>query len=466
MELLRTSSRRVGGKLVVGCACLSAMVLGCGGSEVETTPEPLPDIAPEAEPFNNPDRKKRHDPADDFGSDELVIPLLRVASDALPRTVEGLRPAGPPGEYDIDPKTFDWAGPRPRDGRFRYQQGNLRRVSINVAGRENCDELIEAISAPHGEPKESRCAERIWQTENFGIRYLERPQQATCSVVIMVDGAFPPLVPDGNALTAAEIFGVELGTPIADYADIAATKDRLQIHRRSTGNPKFPGVETYGPTWTFFDDKLADVTVRANEEDCIGLRDHLVAEYGPGTAGNSDTDLNWVGCEYALEYRFNGSMLACRATARSLPEYFARTEWEGGKKGRRVAEKRAELEAYVTTDGDTVTVTKGIVDWLNGDPARAATPYRRKPMTRSRDGVGAGFKITGLPAGGLLHTIGIRERDWLLAINGEPAGDYEPGVGETELELTVRRGGSDHVRVLIFEDGVLDQIRQIRGQFP
>ena len=448
---------------------LLALLLACGGPTPELEPEPaaLPDIGPAPEPFEKPDRRGKKDDPADYGTDENIIPLLGFASDALPKTVEGLRPAGPPGEYDIDAKSFEWSGPKPRDGRLRYQQRRLRRASINVVGRKACDELLEAITGPHGEPQQTQCSERLWETDKAGIRYFERPQQASCSVVVMVDSFFPPLesVPE-NAIDKDGLLGIPLGKPLTEFGDLRASEDRRQVHARTTGNPSFKGVETYGPTWTFYDGALEEFTVRANMQACDNLRTHLVDLFGVGEGGHTDGDLNWVGCKNAVEYRYNASMFACRVTVRGLDSYFERVEWENGQKNRAIDEKRAELEAYLDIDGENVSISADILKWFEADPERQNPVHTRKPMTRSRDGEDAGFKLSGVKPGGFMHSLGFRERDWIVGINGVPAHAYEPTDGDDELEVTVRRGGEDQVLLLTFADGVLPRIREMWGQFP
>ncbi len=452
-------------------ALLLAMILACASNAPE--PEPSPEPAPKAEeepptkPTGGHANRKKKVSADDFGSDELVIPLLKFASDALPRTVPGLRPSGGPGEYEVDPETFEWAGPPVREGRMRYAQRRLRKAVLTVAGRANCDKLIEAISAPHGEPQETVCAQRFWQTADFGIRYNERPPQAICTVVVLVDSAFPPAEAPGSvALDTEGVFGVQMGAPIADFADITATEERAQVHRRAIGNPSFEGVTTYAPTWSFFDGKLEEVSVRANEDDCTRMREALVDTYGPGNEASGKRDLNWVGCNTALEFRQNDALMACRATARSVPEYFARVEYEANAAKRKAAEGQAVLQAFVSKDGEKTVVSKGIIAWLKEDPARAEVPYTRKTMARGRDGEVSGLRITDVPADGLIYALGFRDRDWIMEINGQLAHEYKPEAELSELKVTIRRGSEDQHLVLSFEEGVLQQIREIRSEFP
>ena len=395
----------------------------------------------------------------------MLIPLLKFASDAQPATIPGLRPGGAPGEFELDPETFVWAGPKIRDGRLRFQARGLRRASLNVQGRAGCDRLIEAITSPHGEPQEVLCAERIWQTPNFGIRYVERPNQAACSVLLLVDGAFPPREADPAAVDAEGVLDLPLGAPIADFPDIPDTGDRLQAHLHSVDSEVFAGLSTYGSTWSFFDGHLEEVTVRATEDDCHALRAGLVARYGAGVEATTPADLNWVGCKVALEYRFSPALLACRATARSVPHYFGRVAWQAGAEQRGVKAGRAAIREHLTRDGDRFAVSASLIAWLEADPARTAVPYTRRRVEAS-SGVPEGVRLMGVSPDGLLYAVGFRDRDLLQSVNGAPFSDYAPEEGENALTIGYRRSGEDRSVILSFEEGVLPELRRLWGQFP
>ena len=447
-------------------ALLVAMMLACGGEVPETDPAPE-GVAEEVEASAEaPTRRKRKPSPEDFGSDELLIPLLRFPSDAQPVSIEGLRRGAVDGEYEVDPAGFAWAGPKIRDGRFRFQQRGLRRATLNIEGRAACDRLIAAIEEPHGPPQETRCAERIWQTSHFAVRYLERPNHATCSVLILVDGAFPNLDPEPPALDASGALGLPLGAPIADFPDLSPTEERLQVHARAVGDEVLRGVSTYAPTWTFFDGHLEEVTVRANEDDCSALRERLVSTYGPGVeAATTPTDLNWVGCEVALEYRYSAPLQACRATARSVSHFFDRVAWQTRAEQRGVVAGRSAIRQHVTRSGDTITLGAGLPAWLEEDPDRAQAPYTRR-LVSATGGNPGGLRILDVAPDGLMHVVGFRDRDLVFDINGVAPESYVPVEGEEVLTMRYRRGADEGRIVLAFEEGVLPALRQLWGQFP
>jgi hypothetical protein len=424
----------------------------------------MDEVAVDAEKSDKPGRRKRRNSPEDFGSDELLIPLLKFASDAQPSTIDGLRPGAVAGEYEVDPESFEWAGPAVRDGRLRFQQRGLRRASLNVQGRHGCDRLVESISDLHGDPQETRCAERIWQTPLLGIRYVERPHQAACSVLMLVGGAFPPLDGDAAALDAG-VLDVVLGAPQSDFPELASAQGRRQTFSRPVGTELLAGVSTYGPTWTFFDEHLEEVTVRANEADCGSLRAALVASYGPGTEAPAPEDLNWVGCEVALEYRYSPSLLACRVTGRSLSHFFDRVAVEAVKETTGLPEDRAALREHIRREGDRYTLGTGLVDWLRSDPERQVAPSSRKVGAESSEHVG-GVRLATVLQGGVVHRLGFQERDLLLTINGLPAADPMPVAGVNEWTIVYRRAGEERRTVLVFEDGVLDAFIKLWGVFP
>jgi hypothetical protein len=446
-------------------ALVVAMMLACGEGAPPTSSEAMSEVVVGEEKGDRPGRRKRRNAPEDYGSDELLIPLLKFAADAQPSTIAGLRAGGVQGEYEVDPETFEWSGPAVRDGRLRFQQRGLRRATLNVQGRHGCDRLIEALSNLHGEPQEARCAERIWQTPLLGIRYVERPHQAACSVLMLVDGAFPPLEEHAGALDTSGVLDVNLGGPLSDFPEFEPTQKRRQTFEGPFRTEVLSGVATYAPTWTFFDGHLEEVTVRANEADCTSLRSALVTRYGPGLEAASPDDLNWVGCEVALEYRYSPALVACRVTGRSLPHFFQRVALETVKEATGLPEDRAALREHVRREGDQYTLGTGLVDWLSADPARQVAPSSRKVLAESSEQAG-GVRLATVVQGGLVHRLGFQERDLLLTINGVPAAEHVPESGVNEWTVAYRRAGEDRAVVLVFEEGVLDEVVDLWGTFP
>lgn len=388
------------------------------------------------------------------------VPLLGVTSEKGPRAIPGLRPdPATPGDFLIDPKAFAWEGPPLHSGRVRYGKGGLKRAALNATGRARCAALHAQVERLYGPPSVHRCAERQWQTPTHAVRYHERPETAACTVSLLVGDAFD-LPPEASPALEAGAWGsATLGAAIASVGGLTPVDGEVAVFR---GPSPVPDLPVHGVSYVAVEDRLAEVVVRSTETGCDALKAALVGTFGPGR--DIEGGVDWSACDASVAYRFSEDYQACRASMGASALLWQRAESGLGEGSPELREAQAQIARFVLEDAGRLVVTAGVEAWLATHPEFGAAPPLREPVTRN--GTPEGYRLSGIGRDSLEFALGLRDRDWIVTLNGQAAEAFQAPQDLTALDVLLRRGGQDKQLQIGFDPGVYAKLAAVRPQFP